>query len=33
VFGARFVVLDVHVELFGEAVDRQGGELPGGRSM
>ena len=30
VLGAQFVVLDVHVELFGEAMDRQGRELSGG---
>src|SRR5829696_8650690 len=28
--GAQLVVLDVYVELFGEAMDRQGGELSGG---
>ena len=33
VLGAQLVVLDVHVELFGEAVDRQRRELSGGGSM
>ena len=30
VLGAQLVVLDVHVELFGEAMDRQSRELSGG---
>ena len=33
VLGAQLVVLDVDVELFGEAMDRQGRELSGAGSM